>query len=329
MGTFGTDFAETMAVANYRDGEWSPLSFEPVAPLSLHPAAHVLHYASTCFEGLKAYRHADGSIHVFRLERHIARMRKSAALLCLPVPEAEFLEAAIRGVIDAGREAIPEHPGSLYLRPVLIGTNPSIGGAGSAATEACLFVLGSPVGAYFSGGETGLRILLDDTHMRSAPHFGLAKSGGNYASALGPIVAARANHGADQVIFCPGGDVQEAGAANFFLLDAERIITRPADGAILHGITRDSLIQLAKQLGYAVEERPIRVEEVLEFSESGEAALSGTAAVLSKIGVFIYGGREYVVAGTAGDSTMARLRDALTCIHSGAAADEFGWLTSI
>jgi len=329
MSTFGTQFAETMALATCRDGDWSPLSFEPVAPLALHPAAHVLHYASTCFEGLKAYRHADGSVHVFRLEKHIARMRKSAALLCLPVPEAAFLEAAIRGVVDAARDTIPEHPGSLYLRPVLMGTNPSIGGAGSPANEACLFVLGSPVGAYFSGGETGLRILLDDAHMRSAPHFGLAKSGGNYASALGPIVAARTKHAADQVIFCPGGDVQEAGAANFFLLDSERLVTRPADGAILHGITRDSLMQLAKQLGYAIEERPISVEEVLSFSATGEAALSGTAAVLSKIGTFIHRDREYAVSGNTGESTTARLREALTRIHSGAAADEFGWLTVV
>jgi branched-chain amino acid aminotransferase len=327
MAAFGTSFADTMAVATYGDDGWSPLAFQAVEPLPLHPAAHVLHYASSCFEGLKAYRHGDGSVHVFRLDRHIARMRESARLLCLPIPDESLLEAAIRGTVDAARDQIPVAPGALYLRPVLMGTDPSIGSAGSAATEACLYVLASPVGAYFSQDARGLRILLDDSHMRSAPHFGAAKSGGNYASALGPILAARRAHQTDQVLFCPGGDVQEAGAANFFLLDAERLITRPADSAILHGVTRDSLIELAGPLGYALEERPISVAEVLAWSERGEAALSGTAAVLAPIGTFIHDDREYPVSGAGAQA--ARLREALTAIHRGEAEDRHGWLTAI
>jgi branched-chain amino acid aminotransferase len=327
MAAFGKVFAPTMAVANYGEGGWSPLEFRPVGPLSLHPGAHVLHYASTCFEGLKAYRHADGTIQVFRLDRHVARMRRSAELLCLPVPAAALLEEAIRGVIDAARDAVPERPGALYLRPVLIGTDASIGSAGAAATEACLYVLGSPVGAYFSEDSRGLRILLDDEHMRSAPHFGAAKSGGNYASALGPILEARRAHGVDQVVFCPGGDVQEAGAANFMLLDEARVLTRPADDAILHGVTRSSLLELAPTLGYEVDEHRLTVAETLAWVENGEAALSGTAAVLAPIGALVYRGREHPVRGS-GESAR-RLRTALTAIHFGERPDAFGWLSRV
>lgn len=327
MAAFGTSFTKTMAVASYGAAGWSRLEWRPLGPLSLHPAAHVLHYASACFEGLKAYRHADGSVHVFRLDRHVARMRRSAELLCLPVPAAGLLEAAIRGVVDAARDAVPDRPGALYLRPVLIGTDASIGSAGAAATEACLYVIASPVGAYFSEDARGLRILLDESHMRSAPHFGAAKSGGNYASALRPTLEARRAHGVDQVVFCPGGDVQEAGAANFFLLDESRLVTRPADGAILDGVTRDSLLRLAPTLGYETQTRRLTVDEVLAWSRTGEAALSGTAAVLAPIGTLIHGGREHIVAGTG--AAARRLRGALTDIHYGEREDRFGWLSAV
>jgi branched-chain amino acid aminotransferase len=327
MAAFGTSFTATMAMATWGPEGWSELEFRPLAPLELHPGAHVLHYASTCFEGLKAYRHADGSVHLFRLDRHVERMRRSAELLCLPVPGAALLEAAIRGTAEAARDAIPERPGALYLRPVLIGTDASIGSAGAAATRACLYVIGSPVGSYFGDDPRGLRILLDGAHMRSAPHFGAAKSGGNYASALRPILEARRTWEVDQVVFCPGGDVQEAGAANFFLLDEGRLVTRPADDAILRGVTRDSLLALAPDLGYETEERAITVDEALAWSRTGEAALSGTAAVLASIGTLVFDGREHRVAGSG--ASARRLRSALTEIHFGEREDARGWLSPL
>lgn len=327
MAAFGTTFTDTMAIATYSADGWSPVAFRPVSPLALHPGAHVLHYASSCFEGLKAYRHGDGSVHIFRLGRHVERLRRSAELLCLPVPDAAMLETAIRGTVDAARDAVPERPGALYLRPVLIGTDPSIGSAGSAATEALFYVIASPVGSYFGDDPAGLKILLDDRHMRSAPHFGAAKSGGNYASALRPVLEARRDWGVDQVVFCPGGDVQEAGAANFFLLDDSRLVTRPADDAILHGITRSSLLALAVTLGYEAQERPITVTEVLTWSRTAEAALSGTAAILAPIGILVHGGREYRVGGSG--ASARRLRDALSEIHYGEREDSFGWLSPV
>jgi branched-chain amino acid aminotransferase len=330
MGAFGTDFASTMAFATYSNGEWSNIRLQPVEPLQLHPAAHVFHYASTCFEGLKAYRHADNSLHIFRLDRHIARLKKSTELLCLPVPGADVLEEAIKSLVSACSDDIPPYPGALYLRPVVCGTEPNIGGAAHAVSEAYFFVLASPVGSYFGGGgEKMLRILLDDQHMRSTPDFGAAKSGGNYAAALRHIIRARNEFEADQVLFCPGGDVQETGAANFFLLNDDKVVTRTIDGSILDGITRDSLLTLARANGYTVEERRILLPELLEWIKNGEAALSGTAAVLAGVGTLIYQGQEYAVGnGQPGPNTQ-RIRAMLSAIHSGESADELGWLTPV
>ena len=328
MSAFGTEFTDNMVLAWFRDGTWSDLEIKPVAPLCLHPAAHVLHYSSTCFDGLKAYRHPDGSLQIFRLDRHVARLRHSADRLCLPAPDEEALKQAIITLVADSRELVPEYPGALYLRPVICGTEAHVGAAGHASSEACLFILASPVGAYFEG-ESTLRILIDDQHMRSAPDFGVAKSGGNYAAALHHIEDARRDHKADQVLFCPGGDVQETGATNFLLLDDKRIVTRAVDGAILHGVTRESLLTLAPSLDYQVEERPISVEEVLAWSKQGEAAVSGTAAVLTGIGTFIYQGEDHLVGDGKTGATTQRLRDALSAIHRGARADEFGWLTSV
>ena len=185
--------------------------------MSLHPAAHALHYCSSCFEGFKAYRRADGGTHVFRLERHIERLRQSARLLVLPEPDASLVRGMVLALIDRSRAEVPESPGSLYLRPLLFGTTANIGAAATPADQATLVVMASPVWDYFAGGMKPLRILMEPAP-RSAPHLGVVKTGGNYAAALGPTLAARREHKADQVLFCPNGEVQETGAANFLLM---------------------------------------------------------------------------------------------------------------
>ena len=270
-----------MAVAVYREGRWGEAEIRPMATLELSPAAHVLHYGSSCFEGFKAFRRADGSIHVFRMDRHIQRMRQSARQLVLPEPDAAQLAGMVRSVITRCREAAPEAPGALYLRPILFGTTANIGAAATPASEAMLVVLASPVWDYFAGGAKPLRILVDDENTRSAAHMGMVKTGGNYAAALGPTLSARAKYQADQVLFCPGGQVQETGAANFVLIRDGELLTRGLDGTFLHGVTRDSLLTLARDQGYRVSERVFDVTEMLEWVKSGEAALSGTAAVLA------------------------------------------------
>jgi len=318
-----------MAVASYRAGHWGAAEIKPVGPLELSPAAHVLHYASTCFEGFKAFRRADGTIHIFRMDRHIERMRQSARLLVLPEPDAQQLAEMVRAVIDRCREAVPEAPGALYLRPILFGTTANIGAAATPSSEASLLVLASPVWDYFAGGMKPLRILVDDEHTRSAAQMGMVKTGGNYAAAMGPTLAARAQYQADQVLFCPGGEVQETGAANFLLLRNGQLLTRSLDSTFLHGVTRDSLLTLARDEGYAVSERVFDVKEMLEWVKTGEAALSGTAAVLAGVGTLIHRGSEHPVGGGDVGPLTRALRTRLVAIQQGEAADRHGWLQAV
>jgi len=326
---FGTVLTSHMAVSTYQDGKWSPSELKPVAPLQLSPAAHVLHYSSTCFEGFKAFRRADGSIHVFRMDRHIQRMRQSTRQLVLPEPDAKQLADMVRALIERSRDAVPEAPGALYLRPIIFGTTANIGAAATPTTEAMLIVLASPVWDYFAGGMKPLRILVDDVNTRSAAQMGMVKTGGNYAAALGPTLAARAKHQADQVLFCPGGEVQETGAANFLLIRQGELLTRSLDASFLHGVTRDSLLTMGRDMGYSVSERVFTVQEMLEWARTGEAALSGTAAVLAGVGTLIHQGTEYKVgSGEVGPLTRA-LRAQLVAIQQGEAADRHGWLEKI
>ena len=321
---FGTVFASTMASATFDESGYAPMRQHPVEDFALHPGAHVLHYASACFEGLKAHRGKGGEARIFRLDAHAARMRRSAVLMCLPVPDEELITEMVEKVVTANRPEIPEQPGSLYLRPTLIGTEVNIGAAGSPPRSGILYVLASPVGDYFAGGMRALRILIEDEHRRSTPGFGMVKAGANYVSALRTVVAARQEHQADQVLFAPNGLVEETGASNFLLIDDEVVVTAPLSDSYLHGVTRDSTLRLAARLGYRVEERPVTVNEVLTWH--GEAALSGTAAILSAVGTFIHKGEEITVNdGEVGSNTL-RLRKALTDIHSGIAEDPFGWV---
>jgi len=329
MAQFGTVFCDNFVITHYRDGTWQDPAIEPLAPLSLHPAAHVFHYASTCFEGFKAYRWDDGKARIFRLHDHVARMQKSAASLRLPVPDADMLAGMVKGIVASNVDDIPAPPSSLYLRPTLIGTLPNIGAAAAPSTEATLFVLTSPVGDYFEGGARPLRLLVDDQRARSTEQLGSTKTGGNYAAALGPILDAKEKYGVDQVLFCPHGDVQETGASNFLLISDDEVITKPLDTSFLHGMTRDSTLKLAADLGYKVSERNFTVDELLQAVTSYEAALSGTAASLSPVGCLVYNGEEIqVVDGNPGPN-VERLRNALQDIQYGNAPDSHNWLTEV
>ncbi|HEX5786537.1 MAG TPA: branched-chain amino acid aminotransferase [Woeseiaceae bacterium] len=329
MSQFGTTFCDHFAVAKFDGQAWQPAVIRPLAPLELHPAAHVLHYASTCFEGFKAYRWQDGDAHVFRLYDHIGRMQKSAASLRLPVPDTEKLAGMVKDLVRRHIGDIPEPPSSLYLRPTLIGTLPNIGAAASPSSTALLYVLASPVGDYFAGGSRPLKLLVEDKRSRSTEQLGSTKTGGNYAAALGPTLAAKAEYGVDQVLFCPRGDVQETGAANFLLIADNEIITKPLDTSFLHGMTRASILSLGKDLGYRINERNFTVGELLGWAASYEAALSGTAAVLTPVGTLVHEGREITVRDGQAGPNVQKLRRALQAIQFGNAADSHGWLTTV
>lgn len=324
---FGTVPAPRMIVSEVVAGSYAAPRAEPVAELSIHPFAHVLHYSSTCFEGLKAHRGVDGVVRLFRPERHVARMRRTAELMSLPVPPEALLADAIRSVVTENLEVVPEIPGALYVRPLLLGTDPNIGAAAAPSENALLLVLASPVGDYFAGGTRALKLLVETELPRTTPEFGEAKAGANYALALGVTRRAKAEHGVDQVLFAPGGDVQETGAANFLLIDDDRVVTRALDASFLHGVTRDSVLTLARDLGYQVEERHIGVDELLAWQ--GEAALAGTAAVLSGVGTLVHGGHQTTIgSGQVGPNTL-RLRDALLAIQRAEAPDPHGWLVPV
>ncbi|MCX7058126.1 MAG: branched-chain amino acid aminotransferase [Proteobacteria bacterium] len=327
---FGSILTDVMAVATFKDGQWSAPALRAVGPIEIHPAAHVLHYASECFEGFKAYKWADGSVHVFRMARHFERFRNSARSLELPEPAEALLAEMVNTVIDRCRAAVPDAPGALYLRPMLIGTMPNIGAAATPSNEAMLIVLASPVWDYFAGGLKPLRIYVEEQATRCASHLGVVKTGGNYAAALGPTLAARREHKADQVLFAPHGEVQETGAANFLLLRDGHILTRSLDPTFLNGVTRHSVLTMAADMGYRIEERVFSVDEMLEWVATGEAVLSGTAAVLSGVGTLVrHGGTEIKVGGGIIGPNTLKLRSALMAIQQGTAPDRYGWLHKV
>jgi len=324
---FGTVAASSMVIAEARDGSFSGPRVQPTASFALHPFAHCLHYGSTCFEGLKAHRGVDGVVRVFRIDRHVARMRRTADLVQLPVPPAALLEGMILSAVEANLAEVPDAPGALYLRPMLFGTDPNIGAAASPSNTATLAVVASPVGDYFAGGVRPLTLLVETEIPRTTPQFGEAKAGANYLMALGVTRRARAEHGCDQVLFAPGGEVQETGAANFLLFEADRVVTRALDSTFLHGVTRDSILTLARDRGLAVEERTVTVAELLSWP--GEAALAGTAAVLSGVGTLVHAGERHVVGdGAVGPVTLS-LRAGLSAIQRGEVEDLHGWTRAV
>lgn len=326
---FGTIAAPMMVVAETTEGVFGAARTVPLAPLDLHPFTHALHYGSSCFEGLKAHRGDDGIVRLFRAQRHAERLANSARLMSLPVPDPSLVDAMIHEAVRANLDAVPAPPGALYVRPVLLGVEPNIGAAAAPSHDALLYVIASPVGDYFAGGARPLTLLVETEIPRTTPQFGRIKAGANYATALSTTLEARQRHDADQVLFAPGGVVQETGAANFLLLDDERIVTPALDDSFLHGVTRDALLTLARDSGMRVEERPVRVDELVAWADDGEAALAGTAAVLASVGTLVVDGQRIAIGHQRATSMTNRLRERLVAVQHGRAADTHGWTRAV
>ena len=317
------------------DRGWHDARVQAYGPLALDPAAAVLHYGQEIFEGIKAYRHADGSIWTFRPEANGERLQRSAARLALPqLPVAEFVES-LRQLVAIDHDWVPgAAETSLYFRPFMIATEPFLGVR--AAQAAAYHVIASPAGAYFPNGVAPVSIWLSRDYARAAKGgTGAAKCGGNYAASLLPQMQAR-EHGCSQVLFLDpveGRYLEELGGMNVFLVHADgRIVTPALSGSILEGITRASILQLARDRGLVVEERKVSIEEWQEGAASGaitEAFACGTAAVVTPIGELK--GEGIAIGGpgaTAGEVTMS-LRRELTDIQYGRAADRHGWLARL
>ncbi|MET0460240.1 MAG: branched-chain-amino-acid transaminase [Ilumatobacteraceae bacterium] len=320
---FGSVFGPAMAVAHFDGASWSAPEVVALDSFALHPGTHALHYGSSCFEGLKAHRYPDGRVVTFRADAHVARLQQSTARLCLPVPSAALVAELIALTVDANEAVAPASPGSLYLRPTVLGTDVTIGAAAHPSETAILYVLACPVGDYLP--PRPLTVAVETVTPRTTPQFGVVKSGANYAMALTPIMAARERYGADQVLFAPGGQLQETGASNIVLIDGERLLTPALTEAYLHGVTRDSLLRLARHRGWTVEEREVSLDECVAWiaRPHAELALSGTAAVVAPVGTLVVDGEPLPVGARGEWPRTAELRAALIDIQVGRSS--FDW----
>jgi branched-chain amino acid aminotransferase len=333
---FGRVFTDHMVTIRYSEGTgWHDARVQARGPIPLDPATAVLHYAQEIFEGLKAYHAADGGVTLFRPEANARRFIRSAERMAMPpLPEQAFLDSLVQ-LITVDREWIPtDEEGSLYLRPFMFASEVFLGVRPS--TEYLYVLIASPVGSYFSGGIKPVSVWVSPTYTRAAPGgTGAAKCGGNYAASL--IAQAEAmEHGCDQVVFLDAVErryVDELGGMNvFFVYDDGSLVTPPLTGTILPGITRESVITLARDAGYEVVERPVSIDEWRADAASGrlrEVFACGTAAVITPIGRVCSPDGEFTIAdGDAGDVSM-RLRQRLVDIQRGRAADPYGWVRRV
>ena len=333
---FGRVFTDHMAVVDFTDeAGWHDARIVARAPLTMDPASSVLHYAQEIFEGLKAYRLADGGTALFRPTANAARFRSSARRLAMAeLPEDVFVES-IERLVRADADWIPAgEGGALYLRPFMIASEVFLGVKPSARYT--YMVIASSVGAYWKGGARAISIWASREHTRAAPGgTGAAKCGGNYAASL--LAQSEATRqGCDQVVFLDAADrrwVEELGGMNVFFVFADGTIrTPPLTGTILPGITRDSLLTLARAQGLRVEEEPYAIDQWRADAQSGaltEAFACGTAAVVTAIGRVADGEQGFEIgSGGIGQITRA-LHDALVSIQRGTAPDTNGWLHRI
>ena len=328
---FGKIFTDHMFMMDYNSEKgWYNARIIPFAPISLHPASTVLHYGSEIFEGLKAYRRADGKVQLFRPMENIRRLNNSAERLCLPqIPEEDALEA-LTTFVQCEQDWTPSAPGtSLYLRPFLYGNDETLGV--HAVHNATFVIIASPVGSYYKEGINPVKIMIEDQDVRAVRGgTGYAKCGGNYAASNRAGKRAE-EQGYSQVLWLDGVErkyIEEVGAMNVMFKIAGEIVTPMLTGSILPGITRKSCIEVLKNEGYTVHERLLSIDELKAAMENGtleEAWGCGTAAVVSPIGELFYQGVHYPVNnGQIGEVTQ-HLYDTLTGIQWGRIEDTFGW----
>lgn len=333
---FGRVFTDHMVTIKYKTGQgWHDATMGPRGPLSLDPATAVFHYAQEIFEGLKAYRLDDGTMALFRPDANARRFNESARRMAMPeLPESWFVES-IKALVRQDADWFPGiEGGSLYIRPFMIASEVFLGV--KPAAECLFIVILSAVGGYFKGGAPAISIWVSEHYTRAAPGgTGAAKCGGNYAASLVAQAEAIA-HGHDQVVFLDAAEhrwVEELGGMNLFFVFADGSLqTPPLGGTILPGVTRDSLLTLAREEGLTVREAPYGIDEWQADAASGrltEAFACGTAAVVTPIGqVAQTSGAFSIGAGGPGQVTM-RLRDRLVAIQRGTTADPHGWVHRI
>ncbi len=329
---FGKVFTDHMFMMDYsREKGWHDARIVPFAPICLHPASTVLHYGSEIFEGLKAYRRADGGVQMFRPMENIRRMNNSARRMCLPeIPEELALEV-LTEFVKTEQDWTPSAPGtSLYLRPFMFGNDETLGV--HAVHNATYVIIASPVGSYYKEGINPVKIMIETEDVRAVRGgTGEAKCGGNYAASNRAGERAE-QQGYSQVLWLDGVErkyIEEVGAMNVMFKIAGEVVTPRLSGSILPGITRKSCIEVLKSKGYTVSERLLSVEELAQAMADGtleEAWGCGTAAVVSPIGELNYQGKKYIVNNGEIGPVTQELYDTLTGIQWGKIDDPYGWV---
>ncbi|MEM7468366.1 MAG: branched-chain amino acid aminotransferase [Pseudomonadota bacterium] len=333
---FGRYFTNRMFQQRY-DAErgWHEAVIGPFRDLSLSPAAEAFQCGQMVFDGTKAYRRPDGDLNLFRVEKNAERFNRSAERMGMPIVAPDLHIKAIAALVTLEHRWLPPDPeASLYIRPVMIASEPAL--EVRASREFLHYIIVSPVGAYFANGFNPISVFVSDDHVRAVRGgTGEAKTPGNYAASIAVTERAR-DFGCQQVLWLDAVErryIDEVGAMNIaFVYEGQRIKTPPLSGAILHGVTRDSIIHLAPSLGYEVEEERLEIEQVLRDIEQGlitEVFGMGTAAVVAPVGRMVFGDREFAVNNQQSGPVASALYQALTDIQYGRAEDLYGWTTRV
>jgi branched-chain amino acid aminotransferase len=333
---FGKTFTDHMLVMRFDEnqGGWGPAEIRPYGPLNLEPAACCLHYGQEIFEGLKCYKSSTGDLQLFRPRDNFKRMNKSAERMSMPTLDVEYVLESLIELIRLDQDWVPRKEfGTLYIRPTMIASEPLLGV--HAAKEYLFFIILSPVGNYFKNGFHPLHILVEDKYVRACNGgVGDAKTAGNYASSLKASESAK-KQGYAEVLWLDAFEhknIAEVGAMNIAFVINDEIITSPLDGTILPGITRDSVIQISKEKGYQVIERPISINEIISGIQSKilkEAFGMGTAAIIAPIGAITYKNQKYEINKFNIGNVTQNLYKYLTEIQFGEICDTFGWISQI
>ena len=332
---FGNYYTDHMFLMNYDEGQgWHDPRIVPYAPIALDPAAMCLHYGQEVFEGLKAYRTADGRILLFRPDRNMARLNVSNDRLCIPPIDEEFAIEAVKKLVLVDKDWIPTEEGtSLYIRPFIFAVDAHVGV--HPAHPLIFAIILSPVGAYYPEGLNPVKIYVEDEYVRAVKGgMGFTKTGGNYAASLKAQAEAE-KKGYTQVLWLDGVErkyIEEVGTMNVFFVIDDEVITPELRGSILSGVTRMSCIDILRSWGMKVSERKLSIEEVAKAAEEGrlkEAFGSGTAAVISPIGELRWGDDVMVINDGKIGEISAKLYDNLTGIQWGKLPDEFGWTVEV
>ncbi len=328
---FGRIFTDHMFVADYQDGQWQDLRIVPTGNFELHPAAMVLHYGQAIFEGMKAFKNKDGEAVFFRPEMHSERINASATRLCMPEIPAELFDEAIHQLVALEEAWIPPVKDSaLYVRPFMIATDGFLGVRPSETYK--FFILTCPVGPYYAKPVT---LYTEQKYVRAAVGgVGEAKAAGNYAASLLPAKEAK-NKGFDQVMWMDEKEfkyIQEVGTMNIFFVIDGKVITPKTNGAILKGITRDSIITLLRDMGYEVEEKDVSIDEIVAAYEAGtlqEAFGTGTAAVVSHVAGISYQGKMMELPAIEKRVIAHKAKARIEGIRSGELEDKFAWIKAV